>query len=134
MTTTCPLPGFWLSGNAWRQTGLLILLPAVLAAGMIEKSATGNSLPEPESYRTPFSDTIFESNRWRAPQKEERDWRLPPPPPVGWRTPETSQSETSSSKRTIELFPRYQPSKQSDFDYIEREEKPLIKMFEFGSQ
>ena len=134
MTTTFPLPGFWLSGNAWRQTSLLILLPALLAAGLIEKSARENSLPEAESYRTPFSDTIFESNQWRAPQEEERDWRLPPPPPVGWRTPETSQSETTSSKRTIELFPRYKPGKQSDYDHIEREEKPLIKMFEFGSK
>jgi hypothetical protein len=53
---------------------------------------------------------------------------------VGWRTPQPSQSQTSSSKRTIELFPRYEPGKQSDFDYIEREEKPLIKLFEFGSQ
>ena len=135
MTTTFPISGFWLSGDALRQTGLLILLPALLAAGMMEKSAKDNALPEPESYRTPFSDTIFESNRWRTPQEEKRDWRLPPPPPpVGWRTPETSQSETFSSQRTIELFPRYQPGKQSDFDHIQREEKPLIKMFEFGSK
>lgn len=133
MTTTFPIPGFWLSGNTWRQTGLLILLPALLAAGM-EKSPKDIALPETESYRTPFSDTILESNRWRAPQEEERDWRLPPPPPVVWRTPETSQSDISSSPRTIELFPRYRPGKQSDFDYVEREEKPLIKMFEFGSK
>ena len=135
MTMASPIPEFWLSGHDWRMAGLLILLPALLAAGMMEKSATDSALPEAESYRTPFSDTIFENNRWRAPQEEKRDWRLPPPPPpLGWRTPETSQSETSSSKRTIELFPRYQPGKQSDFDYIEREEKPLIKMFEFGSK
>jgi len=135
MTATFPISGFRLSGNAWRQTGMLILFPALLAAGMMEKSATDSALPEAESYRTPFSDTILESNRWRAPQEEKRDWRLPPPPPpVGWRTPESSQSKTSSSTRSIELFPRYQAGKKSDYDPIEREEKPLIKMFEFGSK
>jgi hypothetical protein len=134
MTTTFPLPGFFLNGNDWRMASLLILLPALLAAGMMEKSGTQISLPDEDSYRSPLSDNLFESNRWRAPQEEERDWRLPAPPPVGWRTPQPSQTETSSSKRTIELFPRYQPGKQSDYDHIEREEKPLIKMFEFGSK
>ena len=117
------------------MTGLLILLPALLAAAALEKSGTHVSLPDEDAYRSPLSETLLESNRWRIPQEEKRDWRLPPPPPpVGWRTPETSQSETSSSKRTIELFPRYQPGKQSDFDHIEREDKPLIKMFEFDSK
>lgn len=117
------------------MAGLLLVLPAILAAGLMEKSALDNSLPESESYRTPFSDSILESNRWRAPQEEKRDWRLPPPPPpLGWRTPQASQSEPAASNRSIELFPRYQPGKQSDYDMIEREEKPLIKMFEFGSK
>lgn len=135
MTTTIHLPGFFLNGNDWRIAGLLILLPALLAAGMMEKSGTHLSLPDEDSYRSPLSENLLESNRWRAPQEEKRDWRLPPPPPpVGWRTPAPSQSETSSSKQTIELFPRYQPGKKSDYDPIEREEKPLIKMFEFGSK
>jgi len=135
MTTTFPNSGLWLSEKSWRMTGLLILLPALLAAAALEKSGTHVSLPDEDAYRSPLSETLLESNRWRIPQEEKRDWRLPPPPPpVGWRTPETSQSETSSSKRTIELFPRYQPGKQSDFDHIEREDKPLIKMFEFDSK
>jgi hypothetical protein len=134
MTMTHDLPGFWLNGNDWRMTVLLVLLPALLAAGLREPSATDPALPESESYRTPIPDTIFETNRWRVPQQAERDWRLPPPPPVGWRTPQQSQSESSSSTRTIDIFPRYQPGKPSDFDMIEREEKPLIKMFEFGSK
>jgi len=132
---TFPISAFGPSENAWRQTGLLLLLlPALLAAGMMDKSGTHMSLPDEDSYRSPLSETLLESNRWRVPQEEKQDWRLPPPPPVGWRTPQAPQSETSDTKRTIELFPRYQPGKQSDYDFNEREEKPLIKMFEFGSK
>jgi len=134
MTTTFPMTGFWFSENVWRQTALLVLLPALLAAGILEKSSPHISLPDEDAYRSPLSDNLLESNQWRIPQEEKRDWRLPPPPPVGWRTPQPSQSETSSSKRTIELFPRYQSGNPSDFDFIEREEKPLIKIFEFGSK
>jgi len=134
MTTTFPIPGYWLSGNAWRQTLLLALLPVLLAAGVLEKSGAQISLPDEDTYRSPLSDNLLESNQWRIPQEEKQDWRLPPPPPVGWRTPQHSQSDTSSSKRTIELFPRYQPGNPSDYDLIEREEKPLIKIFEFGSK
>ncbi len=135
MTTTLPISGFWLSEKSWRMTGLLILLPALLAAAALEKSGTQMSLPDEDSYRSPLSENLLESNRWRIPQEEKRDWRLPPPPPpVGWRTPETSQSENSSSTKTLELFPRYQRGKQSNYDPIDREERPLIKMFEFGSK
>ena len=135
MTLTVPHSGFWVSEHAWRQISLLLLLPVLLAAGMIEKSGTHLSLPDEDSYRSPLSENLLESNRWRIPQEEKQDWRLPPPPPpVGWRTPQTPQAETSDTKRTIELFPRYQPGKQSDYDFNEREEKPLIKMFEFGSK
>jgi len=115
--------------------GVLLLLPVILAAAALEKSGTHLSLPDEDSYRSPLSENLLESNRWRIPQEEKRDWRLPPPtPPLGWRTPQPSESEASSSQRTIELFPRYQPGKKSDYDQIEREEKPLIKMFEFGSK
>jgi len=115
--------------------GVLVLLPVILAAAALEKSGTHMSLPDEDSYRSPLSKNLLESNRWRIPQEEKRDWRLPPPPPpVGWRTPQTPESEASSSQQTLELFPRYQPGKQSNYDPIEREEKPLIKMFEFGSK
>ncbi len=115
--------------------GVLVLLPVILAAAALEKSGTHMSLPDEDSYRSPLSENLLESNRWRIPQEEKRDWRLPPPPPpVGWRTPQPSPSDTTSSKRTIELFPRYQSGNPSDFDFIEREEKPLIKIFEFGSK
>lgn len=115
--------------------GVFVLLPALLAAGTLENPLNHSSIPDEDSYRSPLSETILESNRWRIPQKEKQDWRLPPPPPpVGWRTPQAPQTETSDTKRTIELFPRYQPGKQSDYDFNEREEKPLIKMFEFGSK
>jgi len=122
-----PAPPVWL-------VGVLVLIPALMAAGTIENPLNNSSLPDEDSYRSPLSESILESNRWRIPQEEKKDWRLPPPPPVGWRTPPKPQSETSATKRTIELFPRYQPGKPSDYDLIEREEKPLIKMFEFGSK
>ncbi len=135
MTSTFPILEDWPIGHVLRMTSLALLFPALLVAAMLEQSPTDPSLPEPESYRSPFSDSLLESNRWRVPQQvEEPDWRLPPPPPVGWRTPPKPQSETSATKRTIELFPRYQPGKPSDYDLIEQEEKPLIKMFEFGSK
>lgn len=114
--------------------GLLLLFPALLAAAALEKSGTDPSLPDEDSYRSPLSENLLESNNWRIPQGEKGDWRLPPPPPVDWRTPQSAESETSSSQRTIELFPRYKSGKSSDYDMIEREEKPLIKMFEFGSK
>ena len=134
MTMTFPTSGFWLSENAWKQTMLLALVPVLLAAGILEKSGTQISLPDDDAYRSPLSDNLLESNQWRIPQEEKRDWRLPPTPPVGWRTPQPSPSDSSSSKRTIELFPRYKSGNPSDFDLIEREEKPLIKIFEFGSK
>ncbi len=133
MTTTFPILEYRLRKNVWRQTLLLALLPVLLAAGILEKSGTQNSLPDEDAYRSPLSDNLLESNQWRIPQEEKQDWRLPPPPPIGWRTPQPSQSPTSS-KRTIELFPRYQSGNPADFDLIEREEKPLIKIFEFGSK
>ena len=135
MTPSLLIPRSWGSEPTWQQTALLWLIPMLLAAGLIDTSAREGALPEAESYRTPLSDTLFESNRWRIPQEETRDWRLPlPPPPLGWRSPSTALPETSSSPRTIELFPRYQPGKSSDYDFNAREEKPLIKMFEFGSK
>lgn len=123
-----PTFSFWVAS-------VLFLLPALLAAGTLENPLNHSSLPDEDSYRSPLSETLLESNRWRIPQEEKRDWRLPPPPPpVGWRTPGSSTSDTGAAKRTIEIFPRYQPGKPSDFDMIEREEKPLIRMFEFGSK
>ena len=121
--------GFWV-------ITLLALLPALIAAGILEKSATQGSLPEPEAYRAPLSDTLLDSNKWRTPQQEvPRDWRLPPPPPpLGWRTEPRPNADTSRSTKSLELFPRYQPGKQFSYDYIEREDKPQIKVFEFGGK
>lgn len=123
-----PVPFVWLVGS-------LILLPALLAAAALEQSMSHLSLPDEDSYRSPLSKNLLESNRWRIPQEEKRDWRLPaPPPPLGWRTPQSSQSDTSASKRTLDLFPEYRSGNPTNYDMIEREEKPLIKMFEFGSK
>jgi hypothetical protein len=114
---------------------LFAILPVLLAADLLDKSIHLPSIPEEDAFRSPLSENVLKSNPWRAPKKqEERDWRLPPPPPVGWRTPSSSQFDSSSSQATIDLFPRYQSGKPSDYDMIEREEKPLIKMFEFGSK
>lgn len=134
MTTLFHFPHMGFSGQDRRFGVLFLLIPVLLAAGLKPHPATDSALPEADSYRTPLPDTIFESNRWRIPPQEERDWRSPPPPPADWRTPRSSQSRSSSSTRTFELFPRYQPGTSSDYDMIEREDKPLIKMFEFGSR
>jgi len=129
---------FWGDGQPSSSLGLLgmlLLLPALLAAAALEKSGTHLSLPDESSYRSPLSENLLESNNWRIPQEKKQDWRLPPPAPsLGWRAPQATESETSSSRRTIELFPRYKSGKPSDYDMIEHEEKPLIKMFEFGSK
>ncbi len=130
---------FWGDGQASSSLGLmgmlLLFLPALLAAAALEKSGTHLSLPDEGSYRSPLSENLLESNNWRIPQEKKQDWRLPPPAPsLGWRTPQATESETSPSQRTIELFPRYKSGKPSDYDMIEHEEKPLIKMFEFGTK
>jgi hypothetical protein len=113
---------------------MLAILPVILAAGAIEKSSSTIEIPDEEAYRTPLSDALFESLRWRAPQEEEHNWRIPPPPPVDWRANPESRSKSSSSDRSFEIFPRYQPGRPSDFDLREHEEKPLIKLFEFGTK
>jgi hypothetical protein len=132
-------PALWwewhIPSSFFNRGALLAILPMILAANILEKSTNLHSLPEEEAYRSPLSETILKSNPWRASKKPEAlDWRLPSQPQVGWRTPQSSQSDISSSNRTIEIFPRYQSGKPSDYDFIEREEKPLIKMFEFGSK
>lgn len=134
MTATEPLPELRDMSHTWRSMGLLILLPALLAAGLMDTSSLENALPETESYRSPFSESILESQEWRAPAKPERDWRLPPPPEPGWRTPNAPRSKSPSSHKTLELFPRHRSGQPSDYDIIERDEKPLIKLFEFGTK
>ncbi len=112
---------------------LMLTIPIVLAAGVLEQSGNHLVLPEEDSYRSNFTDTIFESSEWRKPPAPELPWREPPRPEIGWRTPPNSTSSPTTSRRRIELFPRYQPGRTTDFDPITREEKPLIKLFEFGS-
>ena len=115
----------------WRWA-LLAMVPAILAAGAIEKLAPDLLLPDEQSYRTPLSDALFESSEWRTPDQPEATWRQPPAPSIGWRTEPLPPAPRPSSKKTINLFPRYQPGNPSDFDHINREEKPQIKIFEFG--
>ncbi len=116
----------------WRWA-LLAMVPTILAAGAIEKFAPALVLPDEQSYRTPLSDTVFESSEWRAPEPPESNWRVTPrSPSIGWRTEALLQAQPSRSKKSINLFPRYQPGNPNDFDHIKREEKPQIKVFEFG--
>ncbi len=115
----------------WRWI-LLAIVPTILAAGAIEKLTSDQVLPDKQSYRTPLSDALFESSKWRTPEQPESDWRRPRSPSVGWRTESPPPIQSSRSKRTINLFPRYQPGNPNDFDHINREEKPQIKVFEFG--
>ena len=131
MTTTFQ-PEWDLPDAFWRWI-LLAMVPAILAAGAIEKSAPGLVLPDERSYRTPLSDALIESSDWRTPAQSEADWRQPRSPALGWRTEPIPQPEPSRSRKKIDLFPRYQSGNPGDFDHINREEKPQIKVFEFGS-
>ncbi len=112
---------------------LWLLLPLLMAAGFPDYIQE-RTFPEPDAYRTPLSDSLFESNQWRTPPEKGNNWRLTPPPPAQWRTPGPTQSEARSPKRVIELFPKYQPGRPTDFDYESGEEKPQIRVFEFGTK
>ena len=130
MTST--LQADWNIPDAFWKWALLAIVPVILAAGAMEQSAPSMALPDRESYRTPLSDALFESSEWRTPaQPDEADWRQPRSSSLGWRTETLPQQ--SRPQRKIQLFPRYQPGKSFNYDYINREEKPLIKVFEFGS-
>ncbi len=111
---------------------LALVLPILLAAGVLDRSGKDITLPSEESYRSSFSDTILDSSTWRKPKPPDIQWREPTRPSLGWRTPPRTESSTTTTRRRIELFPQYQPGRDSDFDHITREDKPLIKVFEFG--
>ncbi len=111
---------------------VLLAMPILLAAGVLEQSGNHLALPDQESYRSNFSDAILDSSTWRKPHQPELQWRETPRPDLGWRTPRSTKPSNTTTSRHIELFPKYQPGKSTDFDHITREEKPLIKVFEFG--
>lgn len=113
---------------------LLTVLPLMIAAGILENPEGRQGPPGEGAYSPLLSDSPLGSSLWRAPQQDQNHWREPPPPPVGWRAAPQPRPETDSSKRPLELFPRYTPGKTSDYDFIAREEKPLIKVFDFGSK
>ncbi|MEC4679796.1 MAG: hypothetical protein VST67_03750 [Nitrospirota bacterium] len=129
MTTT--LQPEWDIPDAFWKWALLAMVPAILAAGAMEPSAPSIVLPDAQSYKTPLSDTLFESSEWRRPAQPEAAWRQPRSPSLGWRT--ETPPQPSQPQRKIHLFPRYQPGNPFDYDHIDREEKPQIKVFEFGS-
>ena len=129
MTST--LQADWNIPDVFWKWALLIIVPAILAAGAMEQSAPSMALPDKESYRTPLSDALFESSDWRTPAQPKAAWRQPRSSSLGWRT--EAPPQPSRSQRKIHLFPRYQPGNPFDYDYINREEKPQIKVFEFGS-
>jgi hypothetical protein len=131
MTTTFQ-PEWDIPDTFWTWA-LLAIVPAILAAGAIEKSSPSLVLPDEQSYRTPLSDALIESSDWRTPEQPEAGWRQPRSPALDWRTEPTPQPEPSRSRKKIDLFPRYQSGNPNDFDHINREEKPQIKVFEFGS-
>ena len=130
---TATLQADWNIPDAFWKWAILTIVPMILAAGAIEQAAPGLALPEKKSYRTPLSDALIESSEWRTPARPEADWRQPRSPSFGWRTKPSSQPQPSRSKKRIHLFPGYQPGNPFDYDPIEREEKPQIKVFEFGS-
>lgn len=111
---------------------MTLAIPFLLAAGAIEQSRNHITLPEEDSYRSDLSETILESADWRKPAPPALPWREAPQPKLEWRTPQGPQPSTSAPRDRIELFPKYRPGRTTDFDHITREEKPLIKVFEFG--
>jgi hypothetical protein len=116
-------PGKWPNGQG----------SPILPAGAMEKSAPSLVLPDEQSYRTPLSDALIESSNWRTPAQPEADWRQPRSPALVWRSEPTQQTEYSRSRKKIDLFPRYQSGNPNDFDHINREENPQIKVVAFGS-
>ena len=129
MTYTFSSDEHFSAQHVWIMT---LAIPILLAAGAIEQSRNHITLPEEESYRSDFSETILESTDWRKPPPPTVPWRETPQPKLEWRTPQGPQPPTSPSRNRIELFPEYRPGRATDFDHITREEKPLIKIFEFG--
>ena len=119
---------------SFRLWSLLAVLPLLMAAGTLEKAVPSIGLPDNDAYRVPLSDTLLESSGWWTKQKYESGWREQSKPSIDWRSqPKETQSKPSSNKG-IELFPRYTPGKPSDYDFMTREEKPLINVLEFGSK
>ncbi|MCA9471676.1 MAG: hypothetical protein MRJ96_12320 [Nitrospirales bacterium] len=120
----------WLNlSDAW---GLLLAVPLLIAAGGLTQPEKSVILPDEGSYRSNFSDSILDSTEWRKPPVPELPWRASAKPELDWRTSPPPKSSSSRSIGGLKLFPRYRPGRTDDFDPITREEKPLIKLFEFG--
>ena len=112
---------------------LVLILPLLLAAGIIEKTTTSSSLPEEKSYRSDLSDIVTESSTWRKGRQDDAGWReSSPTPATGWRTNPKQQGTPRSTKKRIEIFPKYRSGDPAAFDFSTREEKGQIKVFEFG--
>ena len=111
---------------------LLTLLPWLLAAEILQHSERGLDLSENHAYRSPLAEALMGSSKWRSPQQDQARWRESPPPIGGWRTAPILPSERPTPPRSLELFPKYVPGQTSDFDFINREDRSLIKVFEFG--
>ncbi|NKB82513.1 MAG: hypothetical protein GKS05_11625 [Nitrospirales bacterium] len=111
---------------------LALTLPILMAADIAEHSRTGPFLPEKQSYRSNLSDIVIESSGWREKKQETIDWRNPRSPEIKWRTEPRVTSQESTTRKRLQLFPAYRPGETSAFDFEEREDKSLIKIFEFG--
>ena len=112
---------------------LVLTLPLLIAAGIIEKTTTSSSLPEEQSYRSDLSDIVTESSSWRKGIQDGPSWRdSSPTPATGWRTNPEQQATPGSKRKKIELFPKYRSGDPAAFDHSSREEKGQIKVFEFG--
>ena len=132
MTST--LHATWDMPQGFQKWALLVIVPMLLAAGAM-KQTPSMTFPDEQSYKTPLSDALFESSEWRTPaQPESSGWREPNSSSLGWRTEPTRPARPSRSNKRINLFPRNQGGGNPfDYDHINREEKPQIKVFEFGS-
>ena len=115
------------------QWPLVLTLPLLIAAGIIEKNTTSSSLPEEQSYRSDLSDMVTESSSWRKGRQDNAGWReSSPSPATGWRTNPKQEATSGSTRKRIELFPKYRSGDPAAFDFSTREERGQIKVFEFG--
>lgn len=110
--------------------GLLLVIPFLLASDLNNPPNPGPSLPSVDSYRSNLSDLLKENSEWRQPPQSGIGWRQPPPK-LKWRSPSAGKTTTKFRGRAVEVFPHHRPGETSSFDYVNREDRSLMKVLEF---
>lgn len=120
----------WSSG--WLGT-LVLSAPLLLGAGLLEQSTHEPVLPPKEIYRAPLPETIpGNSADWRQSSSQgELDWRKPKDSESNWRTnsPQTMQGPPHPGH--IQVLPKYQYEKGTQFDFTKEKATDQIKRLGF---